>query len=103
MAKLFVGNLPYDTTESELGDWFRSAGLSCTSVTIACDRLTSRPRGYGVAVFRDAAPHAIVRRCNGRSFRGRTLVISELKTPASDKGYVLLTRPGAGTPPQIQR
>jgi len=50
---LYVGNLPYETTESDLQTLFASAGQVST-VTIVRDRATGQPRGFGFVEMSDA-------------------------------------------------
>ena len=45
--KLFVGNLPYSTSEPELREVFERTGSSVTSVRIIHDRERGRSKGYG--------------------------------------------------------
>ena len=47
--KLFVGNLPYTTTEDALRDLFSGDGRNVSRVTIVTDRDTGRSRGFGRA------------------------------------------------------
>ncbi|GIV83995.1 MAG: hypothetical protein KatS3mg052_1002 [Candidatus Roseilinea sp.] len=44
-TKLYVGNLPFDTSEDALRERFTQAG-AIVSVTIPLDRMTNRPRGF---------------------------------------------------------
>ena len=46
-TKLYVGNLPYETTESDLQTLFEAAGQVST-VTIVRDRTTGQARGFGL-------------------------------------------------------
>ena len=45
-TKLYVGGLPYSTTEDALRDLFAQAG-SVTSATIINDKMTGRSKGFG--------------------------------------------------------
>ena len=53
-ARLFVGNLPYDVTESDLRDFFQPVG-ELSSVIIPMDRDTGKPRGFAFIEFADQA------------------------------------------------
>ncbi len=44
-TKLYVGNLPYSTTEDELRELFTQAG-TVTSVSLIMDRMTGSPKGF---------------------------------------------------------
>ena len=78
-VRLFVGNLPYDTTEAELREHF-SAVAPLTHVHLATDRETGRPRGFAFVEFdeRSQAEEA-VRRFNNQSFKGRTIAVNEAR------------------------
>ncbi len=77
MKRLYVGNLPFQTTETDLQDLFAQAG-EVVSVTIVADRETGRSRGFGFVEFatEDEAQQA-KQRFNGMEFGGRTLRVDE--------------------------
>jgi len=52
--KLYVGGIPYRTTEDELRTTFEEAG-TVTSVSIISDRMTGRSRGFGFVEMADEA------------------------------------------------
>ncbi|MCS7054810.1 MAG: RNA-binding protein [Thermoflexales bacterium] len=80
-TKLYVGNLPFDTSESALRALFTQAG-AIVSVTIPLDRMTSRPRGFAFVEMQtaDEASRAI-RMFDGRDFEGRTINVSAARPP----------------------
>lgn len=80
MAKrLYVGNLPYSTTEEELEDLFAQTG-AVTDVTIIVDRMTGRSKGFGfVEMANDAEAMSAVEQYNGTEFGGRTLKVAEAR------------------------
>ncbi|MBM3188300.1 MAG: RNA-binding protein [Chloroflexi bacterium] len=80
MAKrLYVGNLPYNTTEEELEDLFSQAG-TVTDVTIIVDRATNRSKGFGfVEMAEDVGAKAAVEQYDGTEFGGRTLKVAEAR------------------------
>ena len=45
-SKLYVGNLPYSTTEDEINDLFSQCG-EVIEITLIADRETGRPKGFG--------------------------------------------------------
>lgn len=78
--KLYIGNLSYQATESELYDWFAQAGVTVDEITIVRDRFSGESRGFAFADINDesAASQAIAS-CNGRDFLGRRLVVNEAR------------------------
>jgi RNA recognition motif-containing protein len=79
MKNIYVGNLPYSTTESELEQLFAQHGqVSRASVVI--DRETGRSRGFGfVEMPDDAQGDAAIAAMNGLDMGGRKLVVNEAK------------------------
>ena len=75
--KLFVGNLPYEADENQLHEWFKRNGFPTRSVTIAIDRLSGQPRGFGFVELTDKQAVRCILSCNGQDFLGRTLIINE--------------------------
>jgi RNA recognition motif-containing protein len=78
-VRLFIGNLPYTATETELREHL-SAVAQPTHVFLPLDRATGRPRGFAFVEFpeREQAEEAI-RRFNGQPFMGRPLAVSEAR------------------------
>lgn len=77
--KLFIGGLPYRTTNDELRDAFAKAG-EVASASIVTDRETGRSRGFGfVEMANDADADAAIEMWNGKEFGGRTLTVSEAR------------------------
>jgi len=88
-TKLYVGNLPFQTTSDELKDHFAQAG-SVESASVVEDRMTGRSRGFGfveMATAEEAA--AAIEQLNGKDFGGRNLTVNEAR-PRTDRG------PGGG-------
>ena len=76
-AKLFVGNLNFETTQAELEALFGTIG-TVRSVFLPTDRNTGRPRGFAFVEFDDgAAAAAAIQKLNGYDLNGRTLRINE--------------------------
>ncbi|GAB2245486.1 hypothetical protein Droror1_Dr00000979 [Drosera rotundifolia] len=51
-AKIFIGGIPYDTTEETLRDHFSQYG-DVLQISIMKDKITDRPRGFGFLLFAD--------------------------------------------------
>lgn len=83
-TKLYIGNLSFDTTESDLRETFAAFGdvASCNVIT---DRDTGRPRGFAFVemVSADAANKAVAE-LNGKEVGGRALVVNEAR-PREDR------------------
>jgi RNA recognition motif-containing protein len=77
--KLFVGNLPYTTTNEELGEFFAKFGEVLSSAVIM-DRTTGRSKGFGfVEMINDAEADAAIAQGDGSEFEGRKLTVSEAR------------------------
>ena len=81
--KLYVGNLPYTTTEDELFNVFGQDGRKVAEVAIINDRETGRPRGFGfVTMASDEDAAAAIEALDGKEFQGRSLKVNEAKPRA---------------------
>ncbi len=80
MAKtLYVGNLPWESTEEELEKLFAEMAV-VESVRIIRDRETGRSKGFGFVELADEANvEEIIASTNGMLMGGRTLVVNEAK------------------------
>jgi len=79
MAKtLYVGNIPWATTEDELTKALSAYGeiQACRIIT---DRDSGRSRGYGFVEVDEEAAESILDQANGLELEGRQLVINEAK------------------------
>ncbi len=86
MAKrIYVGNLPFRTTEAELRELFAAYG-TVQSVNLITDRETGQPRGFGFVEMDDAGADAAVSALADTLLGGRTLKVNEAK-PRQDHGY----------------
>jgi RNA recognition motif-containing protein len=82
-VRLFVGNLPYETTETELREFFSSVG-TLSNVIIPVDRETGKRRGFAFVEFSDPAHAAEAsRRLNNQPFKGRNIAINEARARES--------------------
>ena len=80
-TKLYVGNLSFETTETELKELFGQAG-SVETVRIITDRETGRSRGFGFVEMQDDGDK-VVAAMNGRDFMGRTLTVNPARPMSS--------------------
>ena len=75
-TKLYVGGIPYSTTEAALGELFAKAG-SVTSSSIIIDRMTGRSKGFRfVEMSNDEEAQAAINMFNGQDFEGRKLTVN---------------------------
>ena len=85
--KLYVGNLPYDTTETDLQDLFAGAG-SVESVNVMRDMATGRARGFAfVEMGSDEEAQQAISMLNEKPFGGRNLTVNEAKPKTSSGGF----------------
>lgn len=84
MIKLFVGGLPYATTDEELNAAFSAHG-KVASANVVRDRETNRSKGFGFVEFEnDDEGKAAINALNGSDLGGRTITVSEAR-PKEDR------------------
>lgn len=77
--KIYVGNLPWATTSSDLEAIFQEYG-DVTSAEVIMDRETGRSRGFGfVQMPSNEAADAAMNALNGKDMSGRPLVVNEAR------------------------
>lgn len=85
MKNLYVGNLTFSTTESDLRELFAPYG-AVERVSLVTDRDTGRSRGFGfVEMANDAEAAAAISALNGRDSGGRPLTVNEAR-PKTERG-----------------
>lgn len=83
--KLYVGNLSYETTESDLQGMFEEFG-SVQSAQVIMDRESGRSKGFAfVEMGSDQEAQAAINALNGKDMDGRPLTVNEAK-PREDRG-----------------
>ena len=83
--KLYVGNLSYGTTDSDLQRMFEEFG-SVQSAQVVMDRDSGRSKGFGfVEMGSDQEAQAAINALNGKDVDGRALTVNEAK-PREDRG-----------------
>jgi cold-inducible RNA-binding protein len=74
--KLYVGGIPYRSTDDDMKKAFSEAG-NVVSASIITDRMTGRSRGFGfVEMGSQEEAQAAIDRWDGKDFDGRTLSVS---------------------------
>ena len=81
MKKIYVGNLPWSTNDTELRDFFSAYG-EVHSARVITDRDTGRSRGFGFVEMEDADAQRAISEANGASFGGRNLRVNEAQPRA---------------------
>jgi len=77
--RLYVGNLPYKTTDEDLADLFGQAG-PVDNVRVMRDQATGRARGFGfVEMTTDEAAQKAIEQFHQFELEGRALVVNEAK------------------------
>jgi RNA recognition motif-containing protein len=85
--KLFVGNLPHDATDSELGEFVSGAGFQAASVVVIRDKITGQSRGFGFVELADGEDmERAIAGLNGQQLKGRRLTVNEARPPRNDFG-----------------
>ena len=83
--KLYVGNLPYNVSSSDLEQMFAAFG-AVQSAQVIEDRETGRSKGFGfVEMGSDKDAQAAITGLNGQDHGGRPLTVNEAK-PREDRG-----------------
>jgi cold-inducible RNA-binding protein len=78
-AKLFVGNLSFNTTENDLQDMFAAHG-TVVEANLMVDRMSGRPRGFGfVTMGTPEEAEKAISALNGASVDGRNLTVNVAK------------------------
>ena len=84
--KIYVGNLPFTSTEADLSDVFGRHG-TVSSVSIITDRETGRPRGFAFVEMQEASAAAdAIRALDGSDLGGRTIRVNEAQDKRSGGG-----------------
>jgi RNA recognition motif-containing protein len=88
-TRLYVGNIPYNTTDADLRTMFGQNGRQVTDVRIVTDRETGQSRGFAfVELATPDQATAAVNELNGTPMGGRALVVNEARerTPGGGGG-----------------
>jgi RNA recognition motif-containing protein len=74
--KLYVGNLPFSTTEADLRETFEQHG-TVESINVITDRETGRPRGFAFIEMDAAGADAAREALDGKDLGGRNIRVDE--------------------------
>ena len=88
MKNIYVGNLPFSTTEAELQQLFEAHG-AVSRVNVVMDRDTGRSKGFGfVEMGSDAEAQAAIEAMDGQDLGGRRIKVNEAKPrePRENRG-----------------
>ncbi|MFZ0009536.1 MAG: RNA-binding protein [Steroidobacteraceae bacterium] len=85
MAKIYVGNLPFTTTDEELRTLFSQHG-TVESVSLPTDRETGRPRGFAFVEMSQADASRAIQSLNGKDLGGRPLRVNEAEDKPRARG-----------------
>lgn len=95
MAKIYVGNLPFTTTDAELRTLFSQHG-TVESVSLPTDRETGRPRGFAFVEMNQADAARAIQNLNGKDLGGRPLRVNEAQDKPRSGGGGGGPRSGGG-------
>ena len=76
MKKIYVGNLPFSATETEVMELFEEFG-PVNSISMIADRNTGRFRGFGFVEMDDAEASSAIISLNGKDMGGRPMTVNE--------------------------
>lgn len=83
--KLYVGNLPYSTTEQELRDMFAEVG-EVSDVALITDQYSGQSKGFAfVEMTNDDAAQQAIAKYDGTTMGNRQIVVNEAR-PREDRG-----------------
>ena len=85
-SKLYVGNMSFDSTESDLRDAFGQFG-TVSDVYVAMDKFTGRARGFAFVTMSTPEEAKIaIEKMNGQSLGGRALTVNEARPKEEGAG-----------------
>ena len=84
--KLYVGNLPYSTTDESLTNLFQQVG-NVESARVIMDKMSGRSKGFGfVEMSSDQEASDAISKFDGQQFEGRAIIVNEAKPQAPREG-----------------
>jgi len=85
IKRIYVGNLVFNATETEVRELFQQHG-TVHSVDLISDRDTGRSRGFGFVEMDEENATAAITKLNGTDFSGRRLVVNEARDRDAGRG-----------------
>jgi RNA recognition motif-containing protein len=82
---IYVGNLPFSTTDEGLKDIFTKFG-EVQSAKIIIDRETGRPRGFGFIEMGDDSARKAIAELDGSDYEGKQLTVNEAREKRAGNG-----------------
>lgn len=81
--KLYVGNLPYETTDQSLNEMFSEQG-EVTEAVVITDRMSGRSKGFGFVTFaKDEDADKASKALDGKDVNGRNIKVNLAKAKTS--------------------
>ncbi len=94
--KLYVGGLPYTTTDEQLQQLFSAHG-TVESARVITDKFTGRSKGFGfVEMSSGAEAQTAIQALNGTDLEGRSLTVNEARPQEKRSGFGGDRRGGGG-------
>lgn len=75
-TSIYIGNLPWSTTEEQLKQLFQEFG-NVQSAKLIYDRETKKPKGFGFVEMEEAEAKSAIEKLNASEYGGRTLKVNE--------------------------
>jgi len=92
VISVYVGNLPYETTEEQIVELFKQFG-EVNRAALVTDRETGRPRGFGfVEMPNDREARRAIEELSGKDFLGRPLTVNEARNRSAARNSANLSR-----------
>jgi RNA recognition motif-containing protein len=86
-TRLFVGNIPYATSEQDLRELFGRSGGAVASAHVVTDLDSGRPRGYAfVEMASEEEAEKAIRELHNQNLNGRTIVVAEARAKDDGRG-----------------
>ncbi|MBU1122775.1 MAG: RNA-binding protein [Candidatus Omnitrophota bacterium] len=78
--KLYIGNLSYDTSESDLRGFIEGKGITPTEIKVISDKYTGKSKGFGFVEFEtEEQAQSAIDALNEQDFAGRKLTVNKAK------------------------